>query len=582
MKNLVFLLFLYLSTNYAQEETVKVESIKMNPKGEAILIEHINIIDVHTGKSSKKSVLIRDKKIAAISKNIRVNDTTTITIDGTGKWLSPGMVDSHVHLFQSGSIYTRPDVFNLTKFKPYEDERKWLRQNAPDLLKRYLQAGITTITDVGGPLYNYKLRDLYNDNTSFPNIYLTGPLISTYQPKAFDIEDSPIIKASSPEEAIDLVKKQLPYKPDFIKIWYIASGNEQQNYDIVKATIEESHKHNLKVAVHATQLETAKRALKAKADILVHSVDDPIDKEFIDLLNARNVVYIPTLMVANKYTEAFAQEITFSTEELKHSNPYPIRSFSDYKHLHNGDLFNLVKKYAIARKNRGQKEDFIQAENLKLLQKSNSIIATGTDAGNIGTLHATSYQEEIRQMKEAGLSNLEIIQASTINAAKILDKEHEIGSIETSKLADLLILNSNPLEDIEALQNISHIIKGGSMYTIENVLKDSPENIVQKQVNAYNSRNVEAFLDTYSDTIEIYNFPNQLMYKGKEKIREIFTVYFKKYPELHCEILNRIVIGNKVIDNERVSIGEGYKSSEVIAIYIIENHKIAKVYFLRD
>lgn len=569
------------SAHEVDENSISVQSTKLNKKDETVLIENINVIDVHTGKEKVRSVLIRDKKIVEIKKKIATDDSTVIKIDGTGKWLLPGLIDSHVHLFQSGSLYTRPDAFDLRKYQPYEDERKWLRQNAPDLLKRYLQSGITTIIDVGGPMYNYKIRDRYNDNTEFPNIYLTGPLVSTYQPKAFDIEDSPIIKASTVEEAVDLVKKQLPYKPDFIKIWYINNGDADLNYEIVKATIEESHKHNLKVAVHATELKTAKRALKAKADILVHSIDEPIDDVFLQMIKKTKVSYVPTLMVSNQYAEAFAQEISFTNEELRLSNPFPIKSFQDHKHLDNDKLFDYYKRYGLLRKKALPDFDKIEADNLMLLQKHNINIATGTDAGNIGTLHATSYQQEVQDMKVAGLSNLEIIQASTINAAKVLDKDNEIGSIEVSKMADLIILDANPLEDLTALQQISHVIKSGSIYNAEDILKESPENIVQRQVNAFNLRNYEAFFENFSDDVEIYTFPNTLELKGIEAYKKGFDGIFERNPELHCEVLNRTVQLNTVIDHERVTFKKGV-SNESIAIYKIENGKIAKVYFIRD
>ncbi|WP_298520634.1 amidohydrolase family protein [uncultured Kordia sp.] len=563
------------------EIPIEIKSIKLNAKGQDVLLENIAIIDVINGKQKVQSVLIRDKKIVEIKKKISADSFNIIKIDGTGKWLLPGLIDSHVHLFQSGSLYTRPDAFDLRTYRPYNEERKWLRVHAADLLKRYLQCGITTIIDVGGPMYNFKIRDRYSNNTEFPNIYLTGPLISTYQPKAFDIEDSPIIKAHTVENAVNLVKEQLPYKPNFIKIWYINNENTELNYEIVKATIEESHKHNLKVAVHATDLETAKRALKAKADILVHSVDEPIDKEFIQMIKKTKVSYVPTLMVSNQYAEAFSQEISFTNEELRLSNPFPIKSFQDYKHLGNIKLFNDYKRYGKLRKKALATFDKIKADNLALLQKHNINIATGTDAGNIGTLHATSYQQELQDMKTAGLSNLEIIQASTINAAKVLDKDNEIGSIEVSKMADLIILDKNPLEDIKALQQISHVVKAGSVYKKEDILEETPENIVQRQVNAYNLGNVEAFLETYSDDIEIYTFPDILEKKGKEEFKKDWKEFFEEYPYLHCEILNRTTRLNTVIDHERIKYSDG-NYSEIIAIYKIENGKIAKVYFVED
>lgn len=111
--------------------------------------------------------------------------------------------------------------------------------------------------------------------------------------------------------------------------------------------------------------------------------------------------------------------------------------------------------------------------------------------------------------------------------------------------------------------------------------KSEAENIVQRQVNAYNARNLEAFLENFSDDIEIYTFPNILQTKGKEAYKKGFASFFQRYPNLHCEILNRTVKGNTVIDHEYVKFAEG-DYSEVIVIYKIENEKIAKVYFVRD
>ena len=133
----------------------------------------------------------------------------------------PGLIDGHIHLFQSGGLYTRPDVIDLRSIRPYEEERTWVNQHAKDFLKRYLRCGITTVVDVGGPMSNYEIRNRYNDSTRYPNLFLTGPLISTYQPPEFGTEEPPIIKVNNAEEARELVNMQVPHQPNFIKIWYI-------------------------------------------------------------------------------------------------------------------------------------------------------------------------------------------------------------------------------------------------------------------------------------------------------------------------------------------------------------------------
>ena len=105
------------------------------------------------------------------------------------------------------------------------------------------------------------------------------------------------------------------------------------------------------------------------------------------------------------------------------------------------------------------------------------------------------------------------------------------------------------------------------------------ERVVQQQLDAYNARDIDAFMDTYSDEIALYNFPDQLMGQGKGPMRTQYAGFFESAPDLHCEIQDRIVIGNRVIDHELVT-ANGQQFTAV-AIYEVENGKIAKVTFLR-
>ncbi|WP_299106966.1 amidohydrolase family protein [uncultured Tenacibaculum sp.] len=580
---------LMIGRNIYQDESedafVKVTSDAENVNSDDVLITNVNYVDVINGKTKKGNVLVKEGKIVSISKK-GIKTDKVYTIDGTGKWLIPGLVDAHIHMFQSGGLYTRPDVIDLTKYRPYEKERKWLRKNAPDILKRYLKVGVTSVIDVGGPMYNFKLRNKLSDTKEYPNFYLTGPLISTYQPAAYkEVVDAPILKAMNKEEAVEMVRNQLEHKPDFIKIWYIARGKAEadKNYDIVKATIDEGHKHGLKVAVHATQLHTAKLAVKAGADILVHSVDDEeVDDAFVKMLKEKNVVYVPTMIVGKNYQKSFAQEMDFSAEDFEITNPLTIGWLQDVFHVKDKNLKRYKEYYAKEEnRKRGIDEEQMMRKNLKKLNDAGVVIATGTDAGNIGTLHASSYYDEIEAMKKSGLSNIDIIKASTINGARVLGKDNMLGSITKNKIADMVLLNSNPTENLEALKNISHIIKAGRVYTPEKVIYNTPEQLAQQQLNAYNAGDIEAFLAPYSEDVEIYTFPNTLTNKGKDKIRPGYKEMFEKYPNLHCELVKRIVNKNTVIDHERITgIGEG--SFTAIAIYKIENGKIAKVYFVRN
>ncbi len=562
----IFLLFFMVNINAQQQET---------------LIQKVNYIDVNTGEINVGDILIEGERIKKIASKIRAKKTMTL-VDGNGKWLIPGLVDAHIHLFQSGGLYTRPDAIALSHIRSYEEERKWLVDNAGDLLQRYLKCGITTVIDVGGPMYNYKIRDQYKGSNQHPNVFLTGPLISTYQPKAFDIEEPPIIKIKTAEEARELVRKQLPYQPDFIKIWYITLRTQtaESNYEIVKATIEESHKNNLLVAVHATQLNTAKLAIKAGADILVHSVETEVDDDFLRMVKENNVIYIPTLVVHGNYYQVFSQQFSPSKEDLAISSPIPLGSLFDTKHLQEEQEIIEYLDYTPRMKTNLAKQNPARNKNLKTLTDAGVVVSTGTDAGNIGTLHASSYYQELDEMKKSGLTNQQILKASTINGAKTLGKDKELGSIETGKIADLVLLNQNPIADLDALKDIHTVIKSGHLMSPDTIIQSTPEQLAQEQLNAYNAGDIDAFLEPYSDDVEIYNFPDKLTAKGKEVIRPNYASMFEKLPELHCELVNRIVMGNTVIDQERVTGFANRDTMHCTAIYKIEDGKIAKVYFI--
>ncbi|MEL6275446.1 MAG: nuclear transport factor 2 family protein [Bacteroidota bacterium] len=104
---------------------------------------------------------------------------------------------------------------------------------------------------------------------------------------------------------------------------------------------------------------------------------------------------------------------------------------------------------------------------------------------------------------------------------------------------------------------------------------------VQTQLDAYNTGNLELFLSAYSDTIRIYNFPNQLSMEGKEQMRATYGGMFERLPDLQCRLVNRTVMNDKVIDHESVRWNKNDPPSEVIAIYRVADGLIQEVWFLR-
>ncbi len=106
--------------------------------------------------------------------------------------------------------------------------------------------------------------------------------------------------------------------------------------------------------------------------------------------------------------------------------------------------------------------------------------------------------------------------------------------------------------------------------------------IAQGQLDAYNKQDIENFLSWYSEDVEVYNFPDELLYKGKEEMRKRYSSAWKQNPNQRANVTDRINVGNTVMDKEQVTGRSNNVEANVIAIYKIENEKIKKVYFVRE
>jgi imidazolonepropionase-like amidohydrolase len=553
-----------------------------------LLIKNSNVIDVEKKKIlTNQTVLVMDGKISSLDKDrqYKLPEGTTI-IDGTGKYLVPGFTDAHVHFFQSGGLYARPDAIDLRNIRPYSEEIKWTHHNMNDLLRRYLFAGITSVIDVGSSNNFLLQRDSFAAKHWSPMIKMTGPLLTTWVPNVYKNlgDDAPFLEMTSDSATRKAVRDQLALKADFIKIWYIVLDKDtekgaRKNYPLVKAAIDEAHKNKLRVAVHATERITAQLAVEAGADFLVHNVDDEIVPDaFVKLLKEKKTVLCPTLVVHGNYFKVLGDTYHFNTDELNLANPELIGTIIDYPQP---DTVQ-GKRYISILKDPVQKQkqitvDSIMVANLKKLADGGVIIATGTDAGNTGTQHASSYFKELQAMKEAGLSMWQLLEASTINGTKAMAQEKEWGSIVVGKTANMVLLNKNPLDSLANWRSIEWVINKGTAIKPSSLNNNTAEQLVQQQLNAYNAHNLDAFLEPYADDVELYDFPGKLLSKGKEQMRKDY-VFITQTPKLYCRLQNRLVQGNMVIDHEEVWFG-GAKPVYAVAMYIIENGKIAKVYF---
>ena len=503
-------------------------------------------------------------------------------IDISGKYLMPGLTDGHVHFFQSGGLYTRPDVIDLRAVRPYSKELALIRERLPDTFARYLRSGVTSVVDVGGPMWNLDVRARADTTAKAPRVTVAGPLISSVQPEELTTDDPPILKIESPEAARAEVRRQIEAGVDLIKIWYIVGENETPAAfrPVVEATIDEAHAAGTRVAVHATQLETARAAVEAGADILVHSVSDrPVDDAFVRLLKENDVLYTPTLMVGERYGEVFAQQLELTLAEHQLAQSEVISTLFDLWALPDSLMSSGLRQRM--RSDAPVPSDSTAIRNLRVLHEAGVSIVAGTDAGNIGTPHGPAVFREIELMRAAGLSPLDILTTATVGGARLAGRSDELGTIAPGNLADLVVLDRDPRADIDHWSAVHRVVKGGHVFTPEQLTDPSSADIVQQQVNAYNARDLEAFLSFYSSDIALYTHPDSLMGRGKEWMRTAYERLFERSPQLHADIVNRIALGNTVIDHERVT-GMAEKPVSTVAIYRVTDGRIDRVWFVRE
>lgn len=454
-------------------------------------------------------------------------------IDCTKLYLIPGLIDSHIHFFQSGGLYTRPDVIDLRQTKSYEEEQKWIRENLAETFKRYLASGVTSVVDCGGPFWNFEVRR-QSGNPLTPRIEVAGPLISTVSRPQLDLGDPPIIQTETPEKAVALVQRLAKHNPAFVKIWFILRENSfDMDTEIVKTAIEESHKLGLRVAVHATELKTAKVAVKLGADILVHSVfDQEVDDEFIQSLVDQQVIYIPTLIVRTGYRDVLSKTPLISSFEETWGDPEIISSW-----------FEMF-----------QQEDIKRAEltpaaskNLKRLADAGVTIATGTDAGNIGTLHGSSIHREMEEMVRAGMSPAQVLQASTLNAAKVFG-DPSLGIIAEGVPANIIALSRDPLNDIAATTSIEFVIHEGKLIRpLEIIFPNRPEWIIDQLYYAFNSPgSIDLKKLLHPNAVAYRMNSDEVLAKGYEGVMEALSQFFGRNGRITLH--SRIPLKNMIMD----------------------------------
>jgi imidazolonepropionase-like amidohydrolase len=422
---------------------------------------------------SDSVVLIRDGKIECAGTRTACPVPEGITVlDLADQWITPGIVDAHVHFSQTGWADGRPDALDLRDLHPYEKTVADLAARPERWFRSYLCAGVTAVFDVGGYSWTTAMARRLAGDTRAPHVAAAGPLLSTYDHWLNLPADRQFIYLKDEEAARAGVRALAAQGAAAVKVWYIVTPDRtvEQSAPAVLAAGAEARALGLPLIVHATGLAEAKTALRAGARLLVHSVfDQPVDQEFLDLAKANAAVYCPTLTVTRGYSVMGEAVVGKKAPEIDDPNhcvdPETLAKIAEPARI---DLTSKVEaQRPAAWKERTERIEKVAAGNLKRVAEAGITVAMGTDAGNPLTLHGPAVYREMEAMQAAGLTPMQVLVASTRGGAMAMGRDKDLGTVEKGKWADLLVLGGDPTADAANLRKVRQVVRGGVVRSIE-------------------------------------------------------------------------------------------------------------------
>lgn len=392
-------------------------------------------------------------------------------LDVRDYWITPGIVDAHVHFSQTGWADGRPDSIDVRDRHPYEKTVTDLEAHPERWFHSYLCSGVTAVFDVGGYPWTTALAKRVEGDAATPHVAAAGPLLSTRDHWLNLPAERQFIYLTDEESARAGVRYLASHGATAVKVWYIVTPERsvEASTPAILAAGDEARRAGLPLIVHATGLAEAKAALRAGARLLVHGVgDQPVDDEFIELARKNGTVYCPTLTVFRGYLRMF--EAASGGTEPAIDDPNSCVDAETRAKL--AETATLGGKEGIAAgvarlRVRVAAVEPVSAANLKRLHDAGIPIAMGTDAGNPLTLHGASVYAEMEAMQAAGLTPMQVLVASTRGGSLAMGRDKDLGTIEKGKAADLLVLAANPTSDIASLRKLRHVVRGGVVRSLD-------------------------------------------------------------------------------------------------------------------
>jgi imidazolonepropionase-like amidohydrolase len=410
----------------------------------ATVIRNARVVDGTGAPAKQITILIRDGRIAAVGEKIEVPADAKV-VDASGLTLLPGLIDLHTHL-QNATVAGAPDDL----FKN---------------LKKYLAAGVTSVLNFSGQPEAFEpIRKLLKSaDYPAPHVYQSARFSP---PGGHGTEGGAggSYEAANPEQAHYLLKEALKYKPDAIKAftdgWRYGSGPAEPSFNqqTIAAITDEAHKGGIRVFTHTVTLEGAKTAALGNIDAQDHGICDLFaDESVIRDYKEHGTGYISTLSVYG-FQEYYARhgEARVTPRLLQLLEPSALANAA------HSDVFAHAVQITPESRDTAIRRWAVLQQNVRILHAAGIPLGAGTDSGVIGIHHGYATLKEVQFLVDSGLTPLEAIHSATGVNAQLLGVSKDYGTIEVGKVADLVLVEGKPDDNIAEIENTRRVWASGN------------------------------------------------------------------------------------------------------------------------
>jgi imidazolonepropionase-like amidohydrolase len=394
-------------------------------------------------------VVLDDGRITAVGQRHNTEiPADAVIIDIGGKTIMPGLIDAHMHI-------------DLIGHGEYDDYYEFLNnmERLPEVMpiaaKQMMRGGVTSGLDLGAPFQVLEFRErIRNGELPGPRLTVSGPWLTRVYLDG--VPDAYQIVVESPRDAAQKTRELIERGSDVIKTWVGLTAEEYA------AVVEEAHKHGVKVHAHLYDPEAIRMAIDAGVDVLQHvgsARNPPYDDALVSEIAHKNIPIVQTIshrIWVYPATVAFPERLYDPVYKKDMPADIYAEFIASFENFHRNSYFlDIGQESRNAKNSAGQ---FIAA---------GAYMGVGTDAASPLNMHTEAMWREMSALVDSGMTPIQVISAATKTNAEILGQFDELGSIEPGKLADVIIIDGNPLRNIEVLDNVDIVVKDGGIWYAE-------------------------------------------------------------------------------------------------------------------